>query len=108
MSVIPVSDANFIKEVANSDVPVLLDFFGTWCGPCQMLAPTLEEVAAESAGRYKVCKADVDQTPGLVRQLRILSVPTLILFHQGREADRLVGGQSKEQLLAALAALLEG
>ncbi len=107
MPVIEVNDCNFMKEVRNSDVPVLLDFSATWCGPCQMLAPTIQQVADESGGRYKVCTADVDQAPGLVQQFRIMSVPTLVLLRDGQEADRLVGGQSKEQILAALEALEE-
>ena len=102
MSVTEVNDTNFIGEVENSELPVLLDFYATWCGPCQLLSPTVEIVAAEGAGRFKVCKADVDQTPNLVRRFRIMSVPTLVIFHQGREADRLVGGQSREQILAAM------
>ena len=104
MPVIEVNDCNFMKEVRNSDIPVLLDFSATWCGPCQMLAPTIQQVADESGGRYKVCAADVDQAPGLVQQFRIMSVPTLVLLRDGQEADRLVGGQSKEQILSALEA----
>lgn len=100
--VVAVNDVNFIREVQNSDKPVLLDFFATWCGPCQMLAPTIEELAQELEGRVRVCKTDVDQAPALVQQFRIMSVPTLIVFHQGKETCRLVGGQSREQILQAL------
>ena len=104
--VVAVNDVNFIREVQNSDKPVLLDFFATWCGPCQMLAPTIEEVAQELEGQVRVCKTDVDQAPGLVQQFRIMSVPTLIIFHQGSEVCRLVGGQSKEQILQVLEQVL--
>ena len=79
MSVIEVNDRNFIPEVQCSEVPVLLDFFGTWCVPCQRFAPTVEELAAESEGRYKVCKVDVNAAPGLVQQFRIMSVPTVLI-----------------------------
>ena len=102
MAVWDVNDRNFIAEVRNSDVPVLVDFYATWCGPCQMLAPVIEEIAAESGGRYKVCRVDVDQAPGLVQQFRIMSVPTLAVLVNGEEVRRLVGGQSREQILAAL------
>ena len=95
MSVIEVNDRNFIPEVQCSEVPVLLDFFGTWCVPCQRFAPTVEELAAESEGRYKVCKVDVNAAPGLVQQFRIMSVPTVLIVSEGREALRLVGGQDK-------------
>ena len=103
MAVIKVTDSNFIAEVVNSEVPVLVDFSATWCGPCQRLAPTVHEVAEESEGKYKVCEVDVDEAPGLVQKFRIMSVPTLVVMAEGKEAVRLVGGQSKEQLLAALA-----
>lgn len=102
MSVIEVNDRNFIPEVQCSEVPVLLDFFGTWCVPCQRFAPTVEELAAESEGRYKVCKVDVNAAPGLVQQFRIMSVPTVLIVREGQEALRLVGGQDKAQLLQAL------
>ncbi len=102
MSVIEVNDRNYISEVQCSDVPVLVDFFGTWCVPCQRFAPTVEELAAESEGRYKVCKVDVNAAPGLVQQFRIMSVPTVLIVSDGKEALRLVGGQDKEQLLQAL------
>ena len=105
MPIIEVTDSNFIAEVQNSALPVLLDFFATWCGPCQMLAPTIEELAEEWEGKYKVCKADVDKVPALVGQFRIMSVPTLVLIRDGREADRLVGGQSREQIAEAMARL---
>ena len=102
MAVIEVNDSTFKTEVLHSSVPVLVDFFATWCGPCQMLAPLIEEIASESGGRYKVCKADVDQTPELVRQYRIMSVPTLAVIVNGQEVRRLIGGPSREQILAAL------
>ena len=103
MDVREVGDSTFMAQVQNSDVPVLVDFFATWCGPCQMLAPVIEEIARESDGSYKVCKVDVDQAPGLVQQFRIMSVPTLAVIVNGKEVRRLVGGQSREQILAALA-----
>ena len=103
MAVMEVNDSTFMAQVRNSDVPVLVDFYATWCGPCQMLAPVVEEIAQESDGSYKVCKVDVDQAPGLVQQFRIISVPTLAVLVNGQEVRRLVGGQSKEQILAALA-----
>ena len=102
MSVSKVTDSNYIAEVVNSAVPVLVDFSATWCGPCQRLAPTVHELAEECAGKYKVCEVDVDEAPGLVQKFRIMSVPTLVVMAEGKEAVRLVGGQSKEQLLAAL------
>ena len=103
MAVMEVNDSTFMAQVRNNDVPVLVDFYATWCGPCQMLAPVVEEIAQESDGSYKVCKVDVDQAPGLVQQFRIMSVPTLAVLVNGQEVRRLVGGQSKEQILAALA-----
>ena len=102
MSVIKITEQNFEAEVLKSDVPVFVDFWAVWCGPCQMLAPVIEEIARESDGSYKVCKVDVDQAPGLVQQFRIMSVPTLAVIVNGQEARRMVGGQSKEQILAAL------
>ena len=102
MSVIEVNDKNYVSEVQCSGVPVLVDFFGTWCVPCQRFAPTVEELAAESDGSYKVCKVDVNAAPGLVQQFRIMSVPTILIIKDGQEALRLVGGQDKEQLLRAL------
>ena len=102
MSVKKVNDSNFIAEVINSDRPVLVNFSATWCGPCQRLAPTIHEVAEENAARIKVCEVDVDEAPGLVQRFRIMSVPTLVVMRDGEEAVRMVGGQSKEQILAAL------
>jgi len=102
VSVVKVTDSNYIAEVVNSAVPVLVDFSAVWCGPCQRLAPTVHEVAEEAAGTYKVCEVDVDEAPGLVQQFRIMSVPTLVVMSEGKEAVRMVGGQSKEQILAAL------
>jgi len=84
-----------------------VDFFGTWCVPCQRFAPTVEELAEESDGSYKVCKVDVDAAPGLVQQFRIMSVPTVLIIHQGQEALRLVGGQDKGQLHKALHSVSE-
>ncbi len=104
MSVMEVGDANYIREVQNSDLPVLLDFYATWCGPCQMLSPVVHALAESQAGRIKVCQCDVDQAPGLVRQFRIMSVPTLALIVEGRERRRLVGGQDEKDILAALEA----
>ena len=102
MSVIEVNDTNYIREVQNSDLPVLLDFYATWCGPCQMLSPIIHALAEAQAGRFKFCQCNVDQAPGLVQQFRIMSVPTLVVVAEGKECRRLVGGQDEEDILKAL------
>jgi thioredoxin 1 len=86
-----VSDATFEAEVLNSKEPVLVDFFAEWCGPCKAMAPALEQVASELAGKLKVVKVDVDQNPEITQTYRIQAMPTLILFNAGKEVNRNVG-----------------
>ena len=88
---------NFEKEVLQSDVPVLVDFWATWCMPCKMLAPVIEEIAAEADG-YKVGKVDVDQEPELAQKYRIMSIPTIHVFKNGKVAASTVGVQPKAAL----------
>ena len=88
---------NFEKEVLQSDVPVLVDFWVTWCMPCKMLAPVIEEIAAEADG-YKVGKVDVDQEPELAQKYRIMSIPSILVFKNGKVAASTVGVQPKAAL----------
>ena len=88
---------NFEKEVLQSDVPVLVDFWATWCMPCKMLAPVIEEIAAEADG-YKVGKVDVDQEPELAQKYRIMSIPSILVFKYGKVAASTVGVQPKAAL----------
>ena len=90
MAVIITKD-NYQKEVVESDIPVLLDFFATWCGPCKMLAPIIEELAKEYDGKVKICKVDVDNDPELAVKFDIASIPTLVLIKNGEPVDKHVG-----------------
>lgn len=93
----------FEQEVMNSSVPVLLDFWATWCGPCRMLAPVIEELSAEYDGKLKVGKVDVDEEVELAAQFRISSIPTVVLVKDGKAAETLVGYRPKAQLEEVLA-----
>ena len=93
----------FQEKVLNSDVPVLVDFFATWCGPCKMMAPVLDEVSQERSGSAAVYKVDVDQEMALAQQFNIMSVPTMIVFKGGQPVQQFVGVQPKQTLTAALA-----
>ncbi|MEJ2744185.1 MAG: thioredoxin [bacterium] len=88
---IEVNDGNFQTEVIESKLPVLVDFFATWCGPCRTIAPTVEEIAKEHQGKIKVCKVNIDDAPDCTSRCGVLSVPTLVLFKGGVEIERLVG-----------------
>ncbi|ADV61054.1 thioredoxin [Isosphaera pallida ATCC 43644] len=85
------TDANWTTEVMESPIPVLVDFWAPWCGPCRTLAPTIEKLAAEFEGRVKVGKMNTDENPNIPGGLRISAIPTVILFHEGKVVDRLVG-----------------
>lgn len=97
-----VSDASFDTDVLQSDQPVLVDYWATWCGPCKMIAPILEEVAGEYAGRLTVAKVDVDANPDTAAKYGIRGIPTLMLFKNGQAAATKVGALSKSQLTAFL------
>jgi thioredoxin len=103
---ITVTDANFSAQVAQSRLPVLLDLWAPWCGPCRAMAPVLDEVAAAMAGRVLVGKLNVDENPQTASRFQVNSIPTLIIFKEGREIQRLVGGQSKAALIQRLEQLL--
>ena len=94
-----ITTANFEAEVLKSEKPILIDFWATWCGPCMRQGPVVEELAEEG---YAVGKVDVDQNMALAQQFRVVSIPTLILFKDGAEAQRFVGLTSKEELNSAL------
>lgn len=99
---IALTEQNFDQEVLQSDIPVLVDFWAPWCGPCRMIAPTIEQLAEEMAGQAKVCKLNVDEATGLAARYSVTSIPTLIIFKDGQIVDRYVGAQSKERLRDAL------
>ena len=95
-----ISSGDFQQKVLESDLPVLVDFFATWCGPCKMVAPILDEVASEVSGKAKVVKVDIDQSPDIAQVYGIMSVPTMMLFKDGQPAKTIVGAQPKSSLLA--------
>src|SRR6478752_10192427 len=98
-----VTDDSFSQDVLTSSTPVLVDFWATWCGPCKMIAPVLEEIASEKAGELKVVKLDVDANPATARDFQVVSIPTLILFKDGEPVKRIVGAKGKAALLKELA-----
>lgn len=102
MSVIHATKENFNEVVLQSDIPVLVDFFATWCGPCRMIAPILEEIAEEHP-EYKIVKIDVDEQPELATRFDVMSIPTLLVFKNGELISQTVGAQPKAKLLSMLA-----
>lgn len=103
---IEVNDGNFEKEVLDSSIPVLMDFWAAWCGPCRMVAPELEKLAEEESNRLKVAKLNVDDNRGIAARYGISSIPTMILFKDGKEQKRLIGARSKARILEEIIAFL--
>ncbi|MFV0388138.1 MAG: thioredoxin TrxC [Pyrinomonadaceae bacterium] len=99
---IELTDSNFTSEVLNSKLPVLVDFWAAWCGPCRMVAPLVEEIAKEMAGKAKIGKIDVDQNPQTSSRFQVRSIPTLIIYKSGKEVDRIVGAGSKDAMVSRL------
>ena len=100
MAIAHITNQNFKEEVLQSDRPVLVDFWAPWCGPCRMLAPVLEELDGDLAGKVKVAKVNVDEEMELAAQFQVASIPTLLLFETGQAVRRTVGAQPKAKLAA--------
>ena len=98
-SPIKVSDASFQADVLNSKTPVVVDFWAEWCGPCRMIGPSLEEIASEMKGKVKIAKLNIDENPGVASKLGIRSIPTLMMFKDGKLAAQKTGAAPKSELL---------
>ena len=99
---VELSDANFEDEVVKSDVPVLVDFWAEWCGPCKMVEPVVEEIAGEYAGKVKVGKVDVDSNSDTAAKYMIRSIPTLLIFNKGEMVEQIVGAVGKSDITSKL------
>lgn len=97
-----VTDANFEEEVLKSELPVLVDFFAQWCGPCKMMAPVIDELASEYEGKWKIVKCDIDEAPETAGSHGITSIPTLKIFKGGEVVDEMVGFKAKDDIKARL------
>jgi thioredoxin 1 len=104
--IVTLSDATFDEHVKGSDVPVLVDFWAEWCGPCKMISPVLEEIAEENAGKIQIGKLNIDDNLDVTRRFDVMSIPTLILFKDGEPKVRLIGAKPKGQLLQELSQYL--
>ncbi|SIR99340.1 thioredoxin [Williamsia sterculiae] len=103
---VAVTDATFANDVLQSEKPVLVDFWATWCHPCKIVAPVLEEIAGSHGDQLTIAKVDVDQNPGVARDFQIMSIPTMILFQGGKPTKTIVGAKSKAALLSELDGVL--
>lgn len=101
---IKINDANFKDEVIASDLPVLVDFWAPWCMPCKMIAPAIKEIASEYTGKLKLGKLNVDDNPATATNFGVMNIPTLILFNQGEEVERIVGVVSKGEIAKKISA----
>jgi thioredoxin 1 len=99
-NILTVSDASFDQDVLTSDVPVLVDYWAEWCGPCRQIAPIVEEISKDYAGRLKVAKMNIEENPLIPTKFNIKAIPTLMIFKEGSEAGRKLGMMSKSQLSA--------
>lgn len=106
MKPLEITDNNFASEVLKSDKPVLVDFWAAWCGPCRMIAPIVEELAVEYDGKYKIGKMDIDNNPQTATQFGIRSIPTLLIFKNGKVVDTIIGSVPKAQFVQKLNANL--
>ncbi len=106
MSLVHLTEENFDGEVMQSDIPMIVDFWATWCPPCKILAPVFEELAGEYEGKMKFAKLDTDEVRAVAQKYSIMSIPTLIVFKGGKEVERMVGALPKESLKEKIDALL--
>ncbi|MEK6647429.1 MAG: thioredoxin [Candidatus Firestonebacteria bacterium] len=99
---IKITDADFEKEVLQSNITTLVDFWAEWCGPCRMVGPIIEELAGEYAGKAKICKVNVDESPNTASKYGIRSIPSLLIFKNGSVVDQIIGAQPKDNIKAKL------